>query len=51
MLPNTSKIKGNQTLKFGQLIEYNVRNTLFIFIFILEGGSCTLQFNFASTSF
>ena len=26
MLPNISKSKGNQTMKFGQLIEYNMRN-------------------------
>ena len=26
ILPNISKNKDNQTLKFGQLIEYNVRN-------------------------
>ena len=25
MLPNTSKSKGNQTMKFGQLIDYNMR--------------------------
>ena len=26
MLPNISKSKGNQTMEFGQLIEYNFRN-------------------------
>ena len=26
ILPNTSRDKGNQAMKFGQLIEYNVRN-------------------------
>ena len=26
MLPNISRSKGNQTIKFGQLIEYNIRN-------------------------
>ena len=26
MLPKISKSKGNQTMKFGQLIEYNMRN-------------------------
>ena len=26
MLPNISRSKGNQTMKFGQLIEYNMRN-------------------------
>ena len=28
ILPNISKSKGNQTMKFVQLIEYNVRNIL-----------------------
>ena len=27
MLPNISISKGNQTIKFGQLIEYNLRNS------------------------
>ena len=27
MLPNISRSKGNQTMKFGQLIEYNMRNS------------------------
>ena len=26
ILPNISQSKGNQTIKFGQLIEYNQRN-------------------------
>ena len=26
MLPNISRSKGNQTMKFGQLIEYNMRD-------------------------
>ena len=26
ILPNISRIKGNQTMKFGQLTEYNLRN-------------------------
>ena len=26
ILPNISSSKGNQTMKFGQLIEYNMRN-------------------------
>ena len=26
ILPNISRIKGNQTIKFGQLIEWNMRN-------------------------
>ena len=27
LLPNISRIKGNQTMKFGQLIVYDMRNT------------------------
>ena len=27
ILSNISRIKGNQTMKFSQLIEYNMRNT------------------------
>ena len=26
MLPNISRSKGNQTMKFGQLVEYNMMN-------------------------
>ena len=26
IFPNISRSKGNQTMKFGQLIEYNIRN-------------------------
>ena len=26
MLPNISRSKGNWTIKFGQLVEYNMRN-------------------------
>ena len=29
LLPNISQIKGNQTMKFGQLIEYNKKNIFF----------------------
>ena len=28
-LPNISRSKGNQAMKFGQLIEYNMRNIFF----------------------
>ena len=28
ILPNISRYKGNQTMKFGQLIEYNMRNMI-----------------------
>ena len=27
--PNISRSKGNQTMKFGQLIDYNMRNVFF----------------------
>ena len=27
ILPNISRSKGNQTMKFGQLLEYNMRST------------------------
>ena len=27
ILPNITQIKGNQTMKFSQLIEYNIRDT------------------------
>ena len=29
ILPNISQSKGNQTMKFGQLIEYNNKNIFF----------------------
>ena len=29
MLPNISRSKGNRTMKFGQLIEYNMKNYFF----------------------
>ena len=29
MLPNISRSKGNQTIKFGQIIEYNMKNIFF----------------------
>ena len=28
ILPNISRSKGNQAMKFGQLMEYNVRNII-----------------------
>ena len=30
ILPNIPRTKGNQRKKFGQLIEYNIRNTFFL---------------------
>ena len=32
ILPNISRSRGNQTMKFGQLIEYNMRNILKIIV-------------------
>ena len=32
ILPNISRSKGNQTVKFGQLIEYNMRNIFLCYI-------------------
>ena len=31
ILVNISRSKANQMMKFGQLIEYNMRNTFFVF--------------------
>ena len=30
ILPNICRNKGNQTMKFGQLIEYNMRNIILV---------------------
>ena len=37
-LPNTSRIKGNQTIKLGQLLEYNMRNTFLKKLYTKCGG-------------
>ena len=37
-LPNISRIKGNQTMKFGQLIQYDMRNTFLEKSFAKCGG-------------
>ena len=37
-LPNISRSKGNQTMKFGQLIEYNTRNIFFEKSYAICGG-------------
>ena len=37
-LPNTLRSKGNQTMKFGQLIEYNMRNIVLEKSYIKCGG-------------
>ena len=38
ILPNISRSKGNQTMKFGQLIEYNMRNIFLEKSYIKCGG-------------
>ena len=38
ILPNISRSKGNQTMKFGQLIEYNMRNIFLEKSFTKFGG-------------
>ena len=38
MLPNISRGKGNQTMEFGQLIEYNVRNISLEILYTKCGG-------------
>ena len=38
ILPNISKSKGNQTMKFGQLIECNMRNIFLEKSFAQYGG-------------
>ena len=36
--PNISKAKGNQTMKFGQLIEYNIKNLFLEVVYKKCGG-------------
>ena len=38
ILPNISRNIGNQTMKFGQLIEYNMRNIIFEKSYTKYGG-------------
>ena len=38
ILPNISRSKGNQTMKFGQLIEYSMRNIFLEKSYIKYGG-------------
>ena len=38
MILNISRSKGNQTMKFGQLTEYNMRNIFFEKLFTKCGG-------------
>ena len=42
ILPNTSRSKSNQLMKFGQLIEYNMRN---IFVEKWSGTSFPASFS------
>ena len=38
MLPNISRSKGNQIVKFGQLIEYNMRDIFLEKLYTKYGG-------------
>ena len=38
ILPNSSRSKGNQIMKFGQLIEYNMRNIFLSKLYTKCGG-------------
>ena len=38
ILPSSSRSKGNQTMKFGQLMEYNMRNIFFEKSYAKWGG-------------
>ena len=43
MLPNISRSKGNHTMKFGQLIEYNMRNIVLEKSYTKCGGETKSQ--------
>ena len=43
ILPNISRSNGNQTMKYGQLIEYNMRNTFFEKSYTKCGGETTTR--------
>ena len=43
ILPNISISKGNQTMKFGQLIEYNMKNIFLEKSYINCGGETSLR--------
>ena len=45
ILPNMSRSKGNQIMKFGQLIEYNIRN-IFLEKSYTECGGKTINRSF-----
>ena len=44
ILTNISKIKGYQTMKFGQLIEYNMKNIFCVTSCTKCGGESFIQF-------
>ena len=46
ILPNISRSKGNQTMKFGQLIEYNMRNNFLEKLCRKRGGEIIPTFFF-----
>ena len=43
VLPIILKSKGSQTMKFGQLIEYNIRNIFLEKLYIKCGGETILR--------
>ena len=43
ILPNIPKGKGNQTMKFGQLVEYNIRNIFFEKLYAKCDGEATTR--------
>ena len=43
ILPNISRSKGNQTMKYGQLIEYNTRNIFIETSYTKCGGETSLR--------
>ena len=49
VLPNISRSKDNQTMKFGQLIEYNMRNILVNVSYTKRGGE-TIPRHFSKNS-
>ena len=43
ILPNTSRNKGNQAMKFGQLIDYNMRNNFIKKLYAKCGGETSTR--------
>ena len=50
ILPNISRSKSNQTIKFGQLIEYNIRN-IFVEKLYTKCGGETIPRPFSKENF